>query len=910
MFKFEFSMKNSVHLFLAKFLALALGLALFASVVEAADFTAGGWFATRAIGGKVMFYDDPFVGIQNLITASSLPSATKISARNTVSTFAAALTIPSLLNPSGGVQVTGPFDKMWTFSDPSGMMIEVEVAAAPTEIVPSGYRPNTAWSATVLVHVSDDVQPISLTLTATPATPTAGITPASSTIRLGTNVSFILTKAGAAASGNSLAGPSLSLADPSSPVVATPPLGTSTYTYLVKGTVSLSWVSNAPTGTFKLTPPGKTVGGADDLDVTGNNSWRVTIPGKWTITQTNSAGSLSAFADVSFPTASASATVTVLPAVAVDSLRSTLNTPTPSVGIAASPESGRSPLASTVSWTMANVGGFSVTRNSVTWASLGASKLDTLGVGTYTYQITGQPLAYSATLSWQASGAQSYRVTGGGFDSGWISATTLNVGKQGTYVVTAASEPNGGGATANASVVTPAAPVAVSASTTVTVAKGVQIVTVSPTSIDVAPYDELSFSAAGGHTEYVWGGLAFGGGAVKQLTAPLGEGDYEVKVQDPGNADWAASNVASATLHVRKRPQPALILRASTPQIYASTQVLSCSGGAASGNPSYAVLRESSPGIANLAGDRLTANSGTGWVDLQATLAGGSLYQTVSSQVVRVYFAKAPQQVSLSPSLVTVQPGGSARFDAAGAKTSYAWGGLGSGAGNSKTLTAPLLAGDYRVSVQAVEDANYQASPIEQATLRVDSPVQALLAPRVSEAKIEDSSSPLNGRTFRRLWDESGEWCAYLGRDGLQFEVSGHSGKEIVRLELQTLSSEADAAWTLLAAAAPATKGLEGTQQVGSRVFSVRLGEVAADNPLVPLSFQKGVPLTGVWRFRARVQDVDGRWSDWTAELPVRVQLPLVAHSEQLQTLPPAGTQGAWFKASETKNFEFQVWVP
>jgi len=904
-------MKTRVHLSIAKLLAFAVGLVLFASLGNAVDFSSGGWFATRAIGGKVMFYDDPFVYIQNSITASSLPAATKISARNRVTTFATALTIPNLWNPSGGVQVTGVYDKIWAFSDPSGMTIEVEVSAEPTEIVPGGYLPNSAWSATVTVHVPDDVQPTSLTLTPKPSTPTAGISPSSSSITQGNSVSFMLIKSGAAISGHILTGPSLVLTDPASPTLVAPPLGVSTYTYTVQGTVSLSWVSNAPTGTFKLTPPGKTIGGADDIDVTGFFSYPATIPGRWYVTQKNSAGSLSAFADVSFNSASGSATVTATSPLSIVSFTSALGTSSPGATITPSPSSGTNPLTTTLSWTTLNVSSFSVTKNGSAWASSGVNKVDSnLSAGRYTYQITGQPQAYSATLSWNVTGAASYRVTGSGYDSGWISSTSVKVGVQGTYLLTSASGPNGSGSTVTASVTTPNAPGAVTASTTVNVAKGLQTVTLSPTSIDVAPYDEANFSASGGHTIYVWGGQAFGGGAGKSLMAPLLEGDYVVSVQDPGNADWEASNVATATMRVRKAVQPAVNLQAATPQIYASTQTLSYSGGRSVGVPSYSIVQESSPGVATLVGAQLTANSGTGWVDLQVTLPGSGVYQAVSSTVLRVQLVKAPQRVSLSPSLGVAQPGGVANFAASGGNTGYSWGGMASGAGALKSFTAPLLAGDYRVSVQALEDENYQASAIEQATLRVESPVQASLTPRISEMRIEDGKSPLKGRSFRRLWKESGEWCAYLGRDGLQFEVSGRASKETSRLELQARSSAEDAEWALMASGTPSDKSLEGTQQVASRVFTLRLGEVAADNPLVPLSFQKGSPLTGIWRFRARAQDADGRWSDWTAELPVRVQLPLVARSEQLQTLPPAGAQGAWFKASEPKTFEFQVWVP
>jgi len=564
-----------------------------------------------------------------------------------------------------------------------------------------------------------------------------------------------------------------------------------------------------------------------------------------------------------------------------------------------------------VSWTVANAGGFSVTKNGAVWANSGLGKADAgLRAGEVSYQIKAEPRAYAATASWVSPGAVSSRVTGQGFDSGWISGTSEGVPHAGVYRLTVASGANGGGDTVSRDFTAPDGPVAVVASTTVKIQRAPQLVTVSPTEINVAPYDDIRFTASGGHTVYGWGGQAFGSGSEKILTAPLFEGDYTVTVQDPGNADWEPSNLALAVLHVRKVAQPLLTLRASTPQIYASTQTLSASGGANGTEATYQIIQESAPGVASLVGAELHANSGTGWVDLQASKPANSVYQAVASAVVRVYLAKAPQRISLSPSMGVAQPGQELRFDAKGGQTVYQWGGLGSGSGESKSFTAPLLAGDYRVSVQALEDANYQASPIEQGTLRVEAPVQVTLKPLASEKIISDPASPLNGRRFQRLWQDKTEWCAYLGRDGLQFEVSGISGKPSVQLELQSKSSAEDAEWVVLASGAPTEHLEEGGRLVGRRIFALRLGALAADNPLVPLSYQQGSPLTGTWHFRARAQDSDGRWSDWTPELPVRVLLPLMSRSEQVQTLPPAGAQGSWFKASEVKEFEFQLWVP
>jgi hypothetical protein len=94
------------------------------------------------------------------------------------------------------------------------------------------------------------------------------------------------------------------------------------------------------------------------------------------------------------------------------------------------------------------------------------------------------------------------------------------------------------------------------------------------------------------------------------------------------------------------------------------------------------------------------------------------------------------------------------------------------------------------------------------------------------------------------------------------------------------------------------------------QTFSVRLGEVAPGAPLIPLSYAQGSPATGTWRFRARVQDSDGSWSQWTLGPDLDVQLPIALVSETLQTLPPAGPEGKWYTSSDPKTFVIKKWIP
>lgn len=1024
------------------------------------------------------------------------------------------------------------------------------------------------------------IPPYDLSLTGKSLVPTASIFPSSTSITSGQSVTLTLGSTGAApaGSGTALAGPnSYSLADPSSSVVVTPPNASNTYTYTVVGKEELDWTSSASTGTFWLTPPGQIPQGTKqsyDIDVTGNSSWVVTQAGLWTITQSNSAGIQTSTYNVgSLPSASASTTITTT-TISISSFSSVLATPTPGVTITPSPSAGTNPLTTTIGWTTSNVSSFAVTKNGSAWASSGSNKVDaSLPVGSYTYQITGQPQAYSATLSWSVVGAASYRVTGPGFDSGWISATSVSVPMQGAYTLTAATGSNGAGSTATANLTTPAGPGAAVASALVTVGKGAQTVSISPAWISVAPTDTATFTASGGQTSYTWGGQASGSGSSKAVTAPSSEGDYSVTVQDLGDSNWSASNVATATLHVQKLNQAALTLNATSPQTYNTTQTLSVSGGTTGGSVTYSIVGQSAGGVGSLSGAVLTANTGTGWVDLQATMAGSTRYNAVTSNTVRVTFQKANQMITLNatspqtygttqtlsssgfsgvgaktysivgqsaagagsiagavltagtgtgwvdvqvtiatdsnynaatsatvrvtfqkadqsitlnagspltygtsetisssgsfgtgaktfsvmgtssvgvvslvsttltansgtgwvdlnvaiaadnnynaatspivrvtlqkanqstaitfnpstpqtynttqtltasggdgtggfsfaimgqsaagagslagailtantgtgwvdltatkagdnnynaqtsstqrvnfqkadqtitltPMTIILAPGDVQAFTAAGGRTSYTWGGQASGAsGAVVNVTAPATEGTYTVTVQDLGDANWNASNVATATISDVATKMLSLSPVNSTITITDPKSPNYGRSWNRSWFSKGRWWAYLGRNGVKFTMTGQGQHAVQAFELQALDTSTNAQWTTIASGA-ATSGTNGSGLTMTADFSLMLGTTYPGQPLVPASYAAGTPLTGYWYFRARVQDTDGRWSSYTANVMVTVLLPLATHTVTGQTLPPVGATGAWFAPSDTATFPIPVWIP
>jgi len=88
------------------------------------------------------------------------------------------------------------------------------------------------------------------------------------------------------------------------------------------------------------------------------------------------------------------------------------------------------------------------------------------------------------------------------------------------------------------------------------------------------------------------------------------------------------------------------------------------------------------------------------------------------------------------------------------------------------------------------------------------------------------------------------------------------------------------------------------------------LDSTVPGQPFVPLSYSAGNPLTGTWSFRARVQDANGAWSDFSDEVQVNAVLPIVTKSVSGQTVPPAGALGDWFTASAVKTWSIPLWIP
>jgi hypothetical protein len=165
-------------------------------------------------------------------------------------------------------------------------------------------------------------------------------------------------------------------------------------------------------------------------------------------------------------------------------------------------------------------------------------------------------------------------------------------------------------------------------------------------------------------------------------------------------------------------------------------------------------------------------------------------------------------------------------------------------------------------------------------------------------------SGPAEGHSYPRSWNSSGTWYAYLGREGVTFEVVGQARESgISAFEIQAKPPGGE--WLLLASGAPTADVPNGPRASVPQKFSVKLGDSNPIKPLVPLD----PLLAGSWQIRARVQSTAGVWSPWTFEQPLNVVMPIQIVTKKGRTLPPVA-DADWYEASSLQAYTFKVLVP
>jgi hypothetical protein len=384
-------------------------------------------------------------------------------------------------------------------------------------------------------------------------------------------------------------------------------------------------------------------------------------------------------------------------------------------------------------------------------------------------------------------------------------------------------------------------------------------------------------------------------------------------IHNASNADvtWNYGISYAGSYTISKAAQPALTLASLTAQTYGTSRTFTVGGGGGSGAITDSLASGPATRTATLA---YTANSGTTGYTVSVTKAGDTNYLS-RTDTFAVPVAKADQVATLTPLASTVPPGTSIAYTAAGGATGvYVWSGTAgaSGGGAAQTVTPVSGLGSYTVTVYAPGDSNYNDSPPVTATIVMQAQTLALsLIPLVSNYTVNDANSPLNGKTYKRVWQDGGAWHAYLGRSGDQFQIVGQATTAVQTFELQALEPNADpSAWYSLATIPPPSGATNGPGISVTGVFSVSLDTASAAAALVPQSYVQGNPKTGVWQLRARTQDSSGTWSDWSNVVAVTVDLPLTTKAVSAQTLPPAGPIGGWFTASDQTTFNLPVWIP
>jgi hypothetical protein len=401
-----------------------------------------------------------------------------------------------------------------------------------------------------------------------------------------------------------------------------------TYTYTITAqpcayTATLHWTASNATS-YRVTGSG----GYDSGSI-ATTACTVSAPGTYTVTATGPGGTATATltAPAAPGAASASCTVTASNPLSIDYAGVASCTEAPVVSISASPTTGNATLATTISWNISNASSFVVSKNGSNWATAGSSQSDSLSsAGAYTYSITAQPLAYTATLAWHSVGARSYAVSGPGF-TGMLPAeeyASCVVSAPGSYTITA----YGTGPAATATIVAPAAPAAASASCSVSVSVGRYILTTQVSG-------DGTVTAGGTYDAGSWVSLSATPGSTSRFFMFSGD------VSDTANPIMVqmTSDKSITASFISKLPQS---ITFSNPGSVVVGQSVSLVATASSGLPCTLTVTS---GSATIIGSILTATE-AGPITVTATQSGNLTY--LPATPVSVSFIARIPQISFS----------------------------------------------------------------------------------------------------------------------------------------------------------------------------------------------------------------------------------------------------------------------
>jgi len=226
-----------------------------------------------------------------------------------------------------------------------------------------------------------------------------------------------------------------------------------------------------------------------------------------------------------------------------------------------------------------------------------------------------------------------------------------------------------------------------------------QTVAVTPASQTVPLGQLANFTASGSNTGYTWTGATGTGASATQTWGAVGT--YTVTVQAPASGNYAASNMATATVTVTLKQQTVTITP-SAPTLTAGQSVTLTASGGQNGYTWGGVISGSGP-------TQSPSFPNVGTYTVTAFSAAGNNYAQSNTASAVVTVNAAGQTVSITPTNPSVQAGQSLTFTASGGFTPYVWGGQATGTGPIQT---PIFGsvGTYPVTVYAQAQGNYAQS--------------------------------------------------------------------------------------------------------------------------------------------------------------------------------------------------------
>ena len=279
------------------------------------------------------------------------------------------------------------------------------------------------------------------------------------------------------------------------------------------------------------------------------------------------------------------------------------------------------------------------------------------------------------------------------------------------------------------------------ATTTVSVSVAPQTVAINPTGAAISAGQQVTFSATGGSTGYVWGGSASGGGNSQTVTFS-NPGTFAVTVYAPANGSFAQSNLASATVTVSPDTQTVSISPPS-PSVTVGGSVLFTATG---GQDGY-VWGGQAGGSGS---SQLVTFPNVGTYTVTAYSPAGGIYAVSNTATATITVTPSSQTVSLAPPGPTIYAGQSVVFTASGGMNGYVWGGSASGSGATQTVTFGNV-GTYGVTVYSPAGGNFAQSNTASASVTVNSlpapsSAQVTVTPQGGEVKVQNKDNTHNSQ--------------------------------------------------------------------------------------------------------------------------------------------------------------------